>query len=184
MKKLVFISSLLLFVAFGCADFDRRTQFNATYTNRVVLDSANTVPSTQHEVISDTLPVDFLGLVRDHSSNENGIESVSLVAVSVEIDKKKSPKAGTFDFLRNMEIFLRGKDTEEFLIGKADSVPNGGVRYFEVKVLQEEKDFTDFVKSEEFICRMKYTTDKRVQDSAIVIKITPTYLVDTKKFGV
>ncbi len=184
MKKLAFISSLLIFVSFGCSDFDRRTQFNATYTNRVILDSNNTLPGNQHEVFSDTLVVDFIGLLVDHNSNENGLESVSLVGLSIEIDKKKSPDSGNFDFLRNIEIFLKGKNTQEFLIGRADSVPQGKIRYFEIRVVPEDEDFSDFVKSEEFICRMKYSTDNRIKDSAIVIKVTPTYLIDTKKFGV
>ncbi len=184
LKKLLFITAILGFTSIGCSDFDRRTQFNMTYTNRVVLDSSNTKPGLKHDITSDTLKVDFLGLVRDHSSTENGIESVKMVGLSVEIDKKKSPDRGNFDFIRNMEIFIQGKGMDEFQLGNVDSVPLGRVKYFEIKVIPEGEDLTDFVKTEEFVCRMKYTTNKPVPDTAVVVKITPTYLVDTKKFGV
>ena len=47
---------LALIVSVGCKDFDRRTQFNTTYSNRVLLDSNNTKDPTG-EVRSDTLKV-------------------------------------------------------------------------------------------------------------------------------
>lgn len=174
---------LALMVSVGCKDFDRRTQFNITYTNRVMLDSNNT-KATTGEVISDTLKVDFIGTVEDHSSTENSIESVKLVRISLEIDKRKSPANANFNVIKDLDIFLKGKGMDEILIGSTDSIPSN-IRYFEIKVIPSDEDFEDLVKTEEFICRMKYTTNARVMtDSAYVIKITPTYLVDTKKFGI
>ena len=174
--------TLMLIVSVGCKDFDRRTQFNTTYTNRVILDSNNTSGSTG-EVNSDTLIVDFIGTVEDHSATENGIESVKLVALALEIDKTKSPTGANFNIVDNLEIYLRGKGLDEVLIGKTDSVP-ANIKYFEIKVIPVNEDFEELVKTEEFTCRMKFTNSTRVQDSAYVIKITPTYLIDTKRFGI
>ena len=173
---------LALIVSVGCKDFDRRTQFNTTYSNRVLLGSNNTKDPTG-EVRSDTLKVDFIGTVEDHSSTENSIESVKLVRISLEIDKVKSPANANFNVLKDLEIFLKGKGMDEILIGRTDSIPLN-ISYFEIKVIPENDDFEDLVKTEEYVCRMKYTTKARVMDSAYVVKITPTYLVDTKKFGI
>ena len=51
-------------------------------------------------------------------------------------------------------------------------------------LLEIQDDFEDLVKSEEFTCRMKFTPREPIKDSSYVIKITPTYLVDTRKFGI
>lgn len=184
MQKIIAISSIFLFVAIGCSDFDRRTQFNTTYINRITLDSMNTKPGIEHEVFSDTLNTDFDELLNDHNSDVKSIENVRMEALSIEIDRKKSSRNGNFNFLKNLRVFIKGKDAGEFLIGKADSVPDGGVSYFEMKVLEEGKDFTDFLKSEQFICRVKYRTESPVRDTAVVIKIVPNYRIDTKKLGI
>lgn len=188
MKRAIIRLSLVIILtqllSAGCSDFDRRTQFNMTYINRVELDSSNTKPGGKQEVISDTLDVDFEGLVRDHSSTLNSVEGITMVGLSLEIDGKKSPDSASFDFLRSFELHLRGKDMQDILIGKVDSVPRGRVKYFETNVIPDGEDFTDLIKSERFTCRMIYTTYKPVLDSSVVIMITPKYLVDTKKFGV
>lgn len=147
-----------------------------------MLDSNNT-KSTTGEVSSDTLNVDFIGTVEDHNSTENSIESVKLVKISLEIDRRKSPSNANFNILKDLEIYLTGKGMDEILIGATDSIPSN-IRYFEIKVIPENEDFEDLVKTEEYTCRMKYTTNARVMDSAYVVKITPTYLIDTKKFGI
>jgi predicted S18 family serine protease len=178
----ILLLCLTMMVSIGCKDFDRRTQFNTTYTNRVVLDSNNTKSNTG-EVHSDTLIVDFIGTVEDHSSTENSIESVKLVGISLEIDKVKSPAGANFNVLKDLEVFLKGKGMDEIKIGATDSIPSN-ISYFEIKVIPENDDFEDLVKTEEFTCRMTYTANSMVVDSSYVVKITPTYLVDTKKFGI
>lgn len=178
----VLLLCLTLIVSVGCKDFDRRTQFNTTYSNRVILDSNNT-KSTGGEVFSDTLKVDFIGTVEDHSATENSIESVKLVRISLEIDKVKSPPSANFNIIQDLEIYLKGKGMDEILIGTTDSVPKN-ISYFEIRVIPENEDFVDLVKTEEYTCRMKFTPASQIQDSAYVVKITPTYLVDTKKLGI
>ena len=86
----VLLFCLTLIVSSGCSDFDRLTQFRTTYSNRVVLDTINT-KGTSSEVKSDTLIVDFISTVKDHSATENSIESVKLITIGMEIDKNKSP---------------------------------------------------------------------------------------------
>ncbi|MFT7591615.1 MAG: hypothetical protein ACI9UJ_001539 [bacterium] len=183
----VFVNASLLFtltliISAGCKDFDRRTQFNTTYTNRVILDSNNT-NGTSGEATSDTLIVDFIGTVEDHSATENGIESVKIVRLALEIDKLKSHAGANFNVLDNLEVFIRGKGIDEVLIGSTDSIPSN-IKYFEIKVIPENEDFEDLIKTEEFTCRMKFTPNTRILDSAYVIKITATYLIDTKRFGI
>ncbi len=178
----VFLIFLTLFVSSGCKDFDRRTQFRTTYSNRVVLDTINT-KGTSSEVKSDTLIVDFLGTVKDHSSTENSIESVKLVTIGMEIDKGRSPDYANFNIIKDLEVYLTGKGMDEILIGSTDSIPSN-IKYFEIKVIPVDDDFEDLVKSEEFTCRMKFTPREPIKDSSYVIKITPTYLVDTRKFGI
>ena len=174
--------SALLFVTPGCSDFDRRTQFNTTYANRITLDSTNTVPGEDYVIHSDTLKVDFIGTVQDHNSSESNIESVVISKISVEVDHEKSARSENVGFIKTMEVFLKGKDMDEVLIASVDSIPN--FRYFELPVLPAGEDFTDLVKTEEFTCRVSYTTDRRLTDSSIVVKITPDYLIDTRKFGI
>ncbi len=173
----------MILVSTGCSDFDRRTQFSTTYTNRVVLDSNNTKVGVEHDVLSDTLLVDFFKTVENHNSKESKIESVMLESVSLEIDKFKSKGNVNFNFLSDFEIYLKGKGMDEILIGKSDSIPKSA-RYFEVKVVPEGEDFLDLIKTEEFQCRLKFNTNTQYQDSTMVIMITPSYLVDTKKFGI
>jgi hypothetical protein len=180
--NIVILLCLALTVSVGCKDFDRRTQFNTTYTNRVVLDSNNTM-SASGEVSSDTLIVDFIGTVEDHSSTENSIESVKLVSIGIEIDRLKSPSYANFNVLKDLEVYLKGKGMDEILIGSTDSIPSN-IRYFEIKVIPVDEDFEDLVKTEEYTCRVKFTPNSKIADSSYVVKITPTYLIDTKKFGV
>jgi hypothetical protein len=68
------------------------------------------------------------------------------------------------------------------LLAKTDSVPP--YRYFEIQVIPEGEDFTDLIRTEEFTCRMVYTTKRQLTDSAVVVKITPEYLIDTRVFGI
>ena len=178
----VLLFCLTLIISSGCKDFDRRTQFRTTYSNRVVLDSNNTV-GTSSEVKSDTLKVDFIATVKDHSATENSIESVKLLTIGMEIDKAKSPGNANFNVIKDLEVYLNGKGMDEMLIGATDSIPQN-IKYFEIKVIPVDEDFEDLVKTNEFTCRMKFTPKERIKDSSYTIKITPTYLVDTKRFGV
>jgi len=176
------VGLISLIVSSGCGDFDRRTQFNTTYANRITLDSGNTKPGSEMEAKSDTLIVDFIGTVKDHSSSESSIESVVISGLSIEVDPFKSDKSENLGFLESMEIYLKGKDVDEVLLAKTDSVPS--YRYFEIQVIPEGEDFTDLIKTEEFTCRMVYTTKRQLTDSAVVVKITPEYLIDTRVFGI
>ena len=183
----VFVNAFLLFcltliISSGCKDFDRRTQFKTTYSNRVVLDTTNT-SGTDGEVKSDTLIVDFIGTVEDHSATESKIESVKMVSIALEIDKGKSPGYANFNLLKDLEVYLTGKGMDEILIGTTDSIPQN-IKYFEIRVIPEDEDFEDLVKTNEFTCRMKFTPTEKVRDSSYIIKITPTYLIDTRRFGV
>lgn len=176
------VGLISLIVSSGCGDFDRRTQFNTTYANRITFDSGNTKPGSEMEANSDTLIVDFIGTVKDHSSSESSIESVVISGLSIEVDPFKSDKSENLGFLESMEIYLKGKDMDEVLLAKTDSVPP--YRYFEIQVIPEGEDFTDLIKTEEFTCRMVYTTTRQLTDSAVVVKITPEYLIDTRVFGI
>mgnify|MGYP000911208205 CR=1 FL=1 len=178
----VLLFCLTLIVSSGCSDFDRLTQFRTTYSNRVVLDTINT-KGTSSEVKSDTLIVDFISTVKDHSATENSIESVKLITIGMEIDKNKSPDYANFNIIKDLEVYLTGKGMDEILIGSTDSIPTN-VKYFEIKVIPVDEDFEDLVKSDQFTCRMKFTPREQIKDSSYVIKITPTYLVDTRRFGV
>ncbi|MCB9262225.1 MAG: hypothetical protein H6607_07605 [Flavobacteriales bacterium] len=184
MKKLIFLSILGSLVWGGCANFDARTQFIATFVNRFVLDSTNTSISTDLEAFSDTLITDFEGLIEDHSSSYNKLESSTMESLALEIDGLKSASTANFDFLKNFEIYIKGKDMDEFLLGGADSVPLGA-RYFEFRPEDAAKDYTDLLKGNEFTCRMTYQTNSRIlTDSAVVVKVVPKYRMDTKKFGI
>ena len=189
MKSLKTTISLILLVGYitiysiGCKGFDERTRFNTNFTNRVSFDSLNTEPGKDLELISDTLTFDFVEDVEDHNSVENKVESVQLVNVNLEIDNFKSPNATDLNFLKDIKIFLRVKGHDEILLAQTDSIPEDS-KYFELLVAAEN-DFEERVKTNEFVCRIEYhTKEKMVKDSAVVMKITGIYLVDTKKFGI
>ena len=101
----------------------------------------------------------------------------------MEIDKDKSPDYANFNIIKDLRGLPNGKGMDEILIGSTDSIPTN-VKYFEIKVIPVDEDFEDLVKSDQFTCRMKFTPREQIKDSSYVIKITPTYLVDTRRFGV
>ncbi len=181
MKLLITFSALSLILFASCNDFDRRTKFKTSYTNRVTFTKSG-APS-QILIESDTLTQDLMKVVNDHGASSGSIEAVWMSGLSLEIDRKKSPEFANFDFLKEVKIFLRPKGKKEIMVGRIEHVPEGEIEFFETRVLQTEMDFLDILKTNEFTYRLEFTTDKDF-DSGTVIKIIALYSVDTKRLGV
>ncbi len=177
------ITSLILGLTLltSCSDFDRRTKFMTSYTNRVTFTTNGT--SNEIKVGSDTIVQNFMQTVRDHDASERNIESVMMAGVSLEIDRKLSPEFANFDFLKGVKVYLKAKGHEEVLIANVRVVPEGGYGYFETHVIPKGRDFQELLLSNEFTCRLEFTTDSDFV-SGTVVKIITTYHVDTKRFGV
>jgi hypothetical protein len=168
----------------SCSDFDRRTQFRTSYTNRISFGSETTLPHEDYyDRTTDTLIQDLMRVVKDHGAPANSVEHVYLDVLSLEIDRTKSHPGADLDFLKNIQIYVCGEGSEEILLGMANEIPEGGYSYLEIKVIPKGRDMLELLKSKEMTCRVVYGVDHPIRNN-VVVKVTSIYHVDTKRLGV
>lgn len=181
-ETLIIALAAITFTLSSCGDFDRRTQFRTSYTNRVTFDQESTASSPK-ETLSDKLNQSLASTVKDHGAPENSVEHVELSALSLEIDENKSGELADLDFLKHVKVFLKADGKDEIILGEIEEVPQGGFTYVEMSLMTFGVNFKEYLETDKFQCRLEYTTDQEIPEQ-LVVKISAIYKVDTKRFGI
>ncbi|MBI1307529.1 MAG: hypothetical protein GC181_13085 [Bacteroidetes bacterium] len=183
MKKLFIPLMLCPLLLWNCSSLDERTRFNLTYINRVAFDSTSTSVA-KGTLVSDTLVLDYEKDLIDHDTKSSKIEHVRMVLFSVELDKiKSSDKVTNLNFIKGIEVYQLGDNTDDILVAKTDSIPPK-IGYFELGVrFDGDRNFEALLNNEISNYRVVYTVREQIKENATV-KLGATYEVDSRKFGI
>ncbi len=178
MKRAV-ITFLLLTLIFSqsCKELDKLTQFT------ISTDSEATIPATLGinipiDIWTPDIPTNSESEFESNNTAKNLVEHITLKSLSIEIT---SPESATFDFLKNIEIYISAEGLDEKKIAWMEDIPKTGLRKIDLETSSD--DLQEYIKKDTYKLRTKTVTRELIsQDTDI--KIHSVFWVDAKILGI
>lgn len=162
MKQLVYTAVVLL--ATGLAGCKKLIQFHMDYDNSVTI-PANAIVELPIDLLTPETVTDSEQQFGNNGTSSNLISRISLTDLTLRI---QNPESETFNFLKNIQIYLRAPEMPEVLVAYADPVPATGLR--ELALTCEDVDLKDYLRKSSYSIRVKATSDEAlVQDTQVNI---------------
>jgi hypothetical protein len=176
MRKLLILLFGLLSI-YSCKEIDKLTQFTMEYT------SNSTIPATfgidiPINIWTPDIPTNSETEFESNNTAKNLIEKIVLTKLDISIT---SPSSASFDFLKNIEIFISADGLSEKRIAWLSDIPKTGLKTIELNT--SEEDLKEFIKADRYKLKTKTVTRQLIsQDTDIEIK--NRFFVDAKILGI
>lgn len=167
----------MLLSIYSCKEVDKLTQFEMDYT------STTTIPAT----FGINIPIDiWTPSITTNSETEfesnntakNLIELIVMTKMSMTIT---SPSDASFDFLKEIEIYISADGIAEKRVAWLDDIPQTGLKIIELETSSE--DLKEFIKADKYKLNTKTVTRQLIsQDTDL--EINNTFFVDAKILGI
>lgn len=178
MKNSIILSMLLLMSALSCKKLDKKTQFNIESTSQSTIPSAIGV-NLPFDLPTPTITTNIEQEMEEHNSHKNLIEYANLEELKLSIN---NPSSANFDFLNDMEIFIKADGLTEQKIAEIHNIPENQLQELSLSVIQDI-DLQDYIKADKYYLDITVKTDKvNLQD--VTIDIYSKVFVDAKILGV
>lgn len=178
MTKSIILSMLLLMSALSCKKLDKKTQFNIENTSQSTIPSATGV-NLPFDLPTPTITTNIEQEMEEHNSHKNLIEYANLEELKLSIN---NPSSANFDFLNDMEIFIKADGLTEQKIAEIHNIPENQLQELSLSVIQDI-DLQDYIKADKYYLDITVKTDKvNLQD--VTIDIYSKVFVDAKILGV
>jgi len=178
MKKSIALSILLLITLLSCKKFDKKTQFNIENTTQSTIPSATGV-NLPIDLPTPTITTSTEKEMEEHNTHKNLIEYANLEELKLSIN---DPTSANFDFLNDMEIFIRADGLTKQKIAEIHNIPENQLQELSLSVIPGI-DLQDYIKADKYYLDITVKTDKvNLQD--ITIDIYSKVFVDAKILGV
>lgn len=160
----------------SCKKLSNLTKFNVTYTTESTI-QAGVATFLPFDVMTPSVTTESSSEFEGHNTAKNLIQSVKLNRLQLTIT---SPDGRTFDFLKNIEIYISSEGNEEVLLAQKDNIPDTQGAQLELDAGSAE--LKKYIMSDAFSLRLKVTTDKVINQD-IKIKIASTFKIDANVLG-
>jgi len=173
------LTVLLIALLFSqsCKEIDKLTQFSISN------DSEATIPATLGinlpiDIWTPDIPTNSESEFESNNTAKNLIEHITLKSLKIEIT---SPQSATFDFLKNIEIYISAEGLDEKKIAWLDDIPKTGLKSIDLETSND--DLQEYIKKDKYRLRTKTVTRELIsQDTDI--KIHSVFWVDAKILGI
>ncbi len=176
MKKLLLITCLFTVLLSGCEKLDDLTRF------KLETNTAFTIPG-QGTGLGDILSIPRMEVQTSSEqtfSNNNTradlVEEATLDELSLTIT---APAKGNFDFLNDIEIYIKAEGVEEVLLASRSNIPEDGITQLELET--SGADLSAYIKKENYTIRTEATTDKLI-DYDVDVQVNMTFGIKAKVF--
>ncbi len=176
MKKIVLLLSLFALAFASCEKVDKLTQFTINDQFETTIPAGIAALSPRD---LNTPPVTSVAdkELTMNNSRIDMIESVKLQELKLVIFE---PTGRTFDFLKDIEIFIAAEGLDEkriaYSLNMADDVTNT------IRLSLDNVELEQYLKKGTYTIRMRVTTDKIINQD-IKVRTTAKYFIDAKVLG-
>jgi len=177
MKKILFLLAIVMLATQSCKEVDKLTHFNMDYDEEI------TIPATLGinlpiDIWTPDIPTNSTSTFESNNTHKNLIEQIILKKMVLTI---KSPDDASWDFLKNIEIYISADGLEEKKIAWKEDIPQTGLKALEMYVSSD--DLKEYIKKDEYKLRTKTVTRQLISHDTKV-DVSSTFFVDAKILGV
>ena len=176
--KTVFLFLLMGVSVLSCKKLDKKTQFDIEST------SQSTIPSVigidlPFDLPTPTITTNIEQEMEENNSRKDLIEYAALKELEFTIT---SPATADFDFLNEVEIFIRAEGIEQKKIAEVHSIPETGLKIIKLDVVKNV-DLQNYIKADKYYLDITVKTDK-INLQEISLDIYSKVFVDAKILGI
>lgn len=176
MKKISFLSLILLAVLAGCDKLDKLTQFTLNYEESIVIPASFGIDIPfdirTPEIESNTASTFSINNTRKDLVEEIILESLTLTLTD--------PSGGDFSFLNEIRIYISADGLDETEIAWKDNIANDTGA--ELALETTGVDLKDYILKDNFSLRVNTVTDE-VLSTDHHIDLNSKFFVDAKILG-
>ncbi len=178
MKNSILLSIIVLFFAFSCKKLDKKTQFNIENTTQSTIPSALGI-NLPFDLPTPTITTNIEQEMEENNTHKDLIEYANLKELKLSIN---SPTTANFDFLNDMEIFIKADGLSKQKIAEIHNIPENQLKELNLTVVPD-LDVQEYIKKDKYYLDITVKTDKiNLQD--VTIDIYSKVFVDAKILGV
>ncbi len=177
MKKAVFLLVGMFVFVSACKEVDKLTQFS------ISTDSSATIPAT----LGINIPIDIwtpditTNSETEFESNNTSkdlVEHIKLTKMHIEIT---NPASSTFDFLKDIEIYISAEGLSEKKIAWLYDIPKTGLKSIDLET--GDDDLQEYIKKDKIKLKTK-TVTREIISNDTDISIHSEFWVDAKILGI
>ncbi len=177
MKKILFLFTVVILATQSCKEVDKLTHFNMDYNEDI------TIPATLGinlpiDIWTPDIPTNSSSTFESNNTHKDLIEQIILKKMVLTIN---SPDDASWDFLKNIEIYISANDLDEKKIAWKEDIPQTGLKSVELEVSSD--DLKEYIKKDKYKLRTKTVTRQLVSHDTKV-DVASTFFVDAKILGI
>lgn len=161
---------------FSCKKLQKLTQFDLTYNSEATI-SAGIAASLPFDVFTPDITTQSESAFNGHHTSSNLIESVKLKQMKLSVT---SPEGRSFDFLKDIEIYISADGEEEIMVAAKHNIPE--TVGSELLLDPADAELKPYLIKDKYKIRLKVTTDKIVNED-VKLNIGSTFHVDANILG-
>ncbi len=178
MKKYILLLVIILFAAFSCKKLDKKTQFDIENTTQSTIPSAVGI-NLPFNLPTPTITTNIEQEMEANNSRKDLIEYANLKELKLSIN---SPTTANFDFLNDMEIYIKADGLSKQKIAEIHNIPENHLKELNLTVVPD-LDLQKYIKKDKYYLDITVKTDKiNLQD--VTIDIYSKVFIDAKILGV
>ncbi|MBN2638728.1 MAG: hypothetical protein JXR65_06540 [Bacteroidales bacterium] len=179
MKKILFLILLLTAITFhpGCKVLNKLTQFYMSYDSRISVPATLGV-NTPFNIPTPTITTNSESTFAVNNTHKNLIDIINLTELALTIT---DPSTQTFDFLKDIEIYMSAGDLPEIMIASLYDIPKEGLNRIDLKTVTD--NLKDYIIQDSINLRAKVTTRQLVANNT-EIAVHCRFWVDAKILGI
>jgi len=177
MYKYLVVSALILNII-SCKKLDEFTKFTITSDTESVIESVIGI-NLPIDLPTPTITTNIEQEMEEQNSKKDLIEYANLTKLELSI---KSPTSANFDFLNDIEIFIKGNGLSKQKIAELHNIPETGLTFIKLKIVPNV-DLTNYIKLDKYFLDISVKTDQvNLQD--VTLGIHSEVFVDAKILGI
>ncbi len=175
-KALLLVLGIFVFVS-ACKEVDKLTQFS------INIDSSSTIPATLGinipiNIWTPDITTNSETEFESNNTNKDLVEHIKLTDLDIEIT---SPASSTFDFLKDIEIYISAEGLSEKKIAWLYDIPKTGLKA--IKLETGDDDLQEYIKKDQVKLKTK-TVTREIISNDTDISIHAKFWVDARILGV
>ena len=175
--KTIILSFVLVLSVLSCEKVDEFTKFTIKSDTESVIESVIGInlPIT---IMTPPITTNVEQKMEEENSNKDLIEYANLTQL---ILTTKSPESSNFDFLNQIEIFIKANGLAKQKIASKYNIPETGLKTLDLTIVPNI-DLTNYIKADSYSIEISVETDQvHLQD--VTLGIHSEVFVDAKILG-
>ncbi len=177
MKRITLLLLGIFLFAGACKELDKLTQFTISQ------DTSATIPATLGINIPITIwtpdiTTNSQSEFENNNTNKDLVEHITLTKLQIKIT---NPSSSTFDFLKDIEVYISAEGLAEKKIAWYYDIPKTGLKELDLDVSDE--DLQEYIKKDTIKLKTK-TVTREIISNDTDISIHAEFWVDAKILGI